>query len=107
MKWSKVDGRDTELAQSAAFAVTVGSVLKGKATAGDLQVGAFLTLDFLPSVTFDPTVVLATVALDLVPGNPTGTATLRFGNGSAVLLPATQGADPIAITITVGTVALQ
>jgi len=104
MTWSKVDSGDTEFARSAAF----GSLfLKTKTTSGDLQVGAFLTWAFTPSVTFDRNVVLATVALDLVPGAPPGMATLRAGGGSAVMLPATLGADPVPITITVGTVTLQ
>jgi hypothetical protein len=107
LKWSKVVSGDTEFAQSAAFGLSAGSVLKAKATSGDLQVGAFLTMDFVPSVTFDRTVILATVALDLVPVAPTGPATLKAGTGSAVMLPATVGADPVPITITVGTVTLQ
>lgn len=103
LSWSKVNSKDAEFAQSAAF----GFVLKTKVTSGDLQVGAFLTQTSASSVTFDRTVVLATVALDLVPSATVGTATLRSGNGTAVMLPSSVGADPIAITITVGTVALQ
>jgi hypothetical protein len=58
-------------------------------------------------VTFDRTLVLATVALDLVPGATPGTAALGAGNSTAVMLPAVTGSDPLAIAITVGTVALQ
>ncbi|NWJ41065.1 MAG: hypothetical protein HXX12_08865 [Geothrix sp.] len=107
MTWAKVDSKDAELTQSPTFGVVAGSVLKAKATSGDLQVGAFLTWAFTPSVTFDRTVSLATVALDLVPETAPGAATLRSTSGSAVMLPATLGADPVPITITAGTVTLQ
>jgi len=107
LKWSKVDNGDAEFARSPAFETAPGTILRARAASGDLQVGAFLTSAFVPSVTFDRTVVLATVALDLVPETPPGTATLRPGNGAALMLPATQGADPVAISIAVGTVSLQ
>ena len=101
--WSKVDTRDTEYAQSETFR----PVIKTKARSGDLQVGAFLTGNQSSSVTFDRTLVLATVALDLAPGATPGMALLRAGDGTAVMLPAVMGSDPLAVTITAGTVTLQ
>jgi hypothetical protein len=105
--WSKVDAGDDEYAQSAAFVVPFGSLLKTKASSGDLQVGALLTSSLSTSVTFDGTHALATVALDLAPGAAPGVATLRAGDGTAVMLPAALGSDPVPVTVTVGTVTLQ
>lgn len=107
LAWSKVSSGDTEFAGAGAFAFWNGSVLTTKVTSGTLQVGTFCIDPLQPSVTFGPTTVLTTVALDLVPGVPTGTATLRTPSASAVMLPAALGGDPVPITVAVGTVTLK
>ena len=81
--------------------------LKGKANAGELQVAALIKGDNAYSPIFTPSLALASIALDLKPGAPSGTATLTAMAGKAVMLPSNPGADPLVITITPGTVTLQ
>lgn len=107
LTWSKVASGDLEFAWGGIFGTAYGSIFTTKVTSGTLQVGAFYDDPLHPSMTLGPTTVLATVALDLVPGTATGTVTLRSPNGSAVMLPAILGADPVPITIAAGTVTLQ
>lgn len=98
--WTKPSVSDSLLAHGGLFDLGTSPQLAAAKTSGDqLQVGFYQKGATKPAITFTATSILASVALDLKPSVPVGSAvTLSAVSGKAVLTNGSATPTPIAIS---------